>query len=201
MILCCFLLLISLRSVVAAEPVSYWVLGSFSSSSSAAVEQERLQTLLGTPLEVRRSNQGGYYRVLLEAGRLSLAALTAQSLDAWLLKLDTSTTEAGITLEADPAESTELASSELLPDATSLGEKLAENTETSPLFEPLKEAESLADYCNRLPDSRLCQHPLAAWTLRHEARLNRGQKSLQTACSEPLSSRSAEICLRWQNQQ
>lgn len=166
------LLLTCLPLISIAELRSYWVLGSFRSADNAQREQARLTDELKTTVEIRYDTNHQVHRVIVSADQLS--ADEAGELKAWRVRL---------AVPADGPKAAPTPAPAAPPDRSTAAviETPVESTPL-PLYPAFEADESLADYCDRLATSPLCQHPGIQDLLVREKSLAAHHGSLANAC-------------------
>lgn len=179
----------------------FWVLGSYASRNNAEKEQVRLSDKLHTTASILETDRG-LYRIIVNSSLVTPADVTG--LDAWLLHI-APVSPAETNPVAHPAPEPEpsaihepSAGREPLaaPEATQelvtryrVSESdlddpplVIEEPPLEPLYPAFKQGESIAQYCTRLPESRLCQHPGIEEALKTDQKLMKHRAGIRNAC-------------------
>lgn len=175
--------------------VHYWVLGSYAKADNAHAEMERLAEMLGKPVEIRFDTNLAVFRVLTPAAETNREELGDET--AWLLPLEIAASDLAPTAQASAP------SQDDTPEEAPTGETSAATNELpilieEPLEEPLYpefgDEESLHEYCERLPDARLCQHPKIEKAVEIDRVLAEQRDKLQGVCDEITHPAWLETC-------
>ncbi len=159
-----------------AEKANYWVLGSYAKANNAHQEQARLETLLNKPIEIRFDKNLAVFRVLTPASATSKADLG--DVDAWLLPIDLGETAAPDPLITEIATEKDVLIEEDEPPIVIL------EPPPEPLYPEFADGETLFEYCQRLPDARLCQHPRIEKAVEMDKKLAEERSQLDGVCDE-----------------
>ena len=182
------LLLVFVSAQVLAAQQNHWVLGSYAQADNAHKERDRLTALLDAPVEVRFDKNLAVFRVVVPVSAVSREALG--DLPAWLLPLET---EEGLLTEPPEAEveveDIDIVEPELDAPPIEIIEPPAE-----PLYPAFADQESLHEYCERLPDARLCQHPRIQKAVELDRKLSEQRDQLDGVCSEITRPEWLETC-------
>lgn len=164
------LLLVFISNPVQSAQKNHWVLGSYAQADNAHRERDRLTALLETPVDVKFDKNLAVFRVVIPASAVSREALG--DLPAWLLPME-------IEPGAAPSESQVGVDIEIDDQPIEVIEPPAE-----PLYPAFADEESLDEYCERLPDARLCQHPRIQKAVKLDRKLSEQRDQLDGVCSE-----------------
>jgi len=184
------LLLLFVSAHVQSAQQNHWVLGSYAQADNAHREQDRLTALPDTPVEVRFDKNLAVFRVVVPASAVSREALG--DLPAWLLPLET---EEGLLTEP-PETEVEVEVEEAVKVEPDVDDSLIEIVEppAEPLYPAFADEESLHEYCERLPEARLCQHPRIQKAVELDRKLSEQRDQLDGVCSEITRPEWLETC-------
>lgn len=166
----------------------FWVLGSFTKADSAHAEMERLVSELGRPVEVRFDDNLDVFRVMTPAAETTREDLGG--LDTWLLSLEVPASEVQALLTRD-SSARDLSTAE--DDEPPI---IIEAPPEEPLYPEFVEGESLYEYCARLPDARLCQHPRIEAALKTDRVLAQHRGKLENVCDQITHPEWLQTCKR-----
>lgn len=125
-------------------------------------------------MEVRFDKNLAVFRVVVPASAISKEDLG--DLQAWLLPIET---EVAHLTEPPVAEDVLEVEPEVDDPPIAIIEPPAE-----PLYPAFADEESLHEYCGRLPDARLCQHPRIQEAVEIDRKLSEQRDQLDGVCSE-----------------
>ena len=199
-------------SAFAEQMDAFWVLGSYSKADNAHREQDRLSTTLGVPVEVRFDEKLAVFRVLTAFHQIDREQLG--DIPAWRINLvadlgaasdnRADQTEAAVTTASEPAEPPPPPQTSNAPDAAQpavAASPIAEDPtapttvpEPEPLFPEFGENESLSEYCLRLPNERLCQHPRIERALEADRKLMDHRRRMTSICQKISDPDRRETC-------
>lgn len=181
------LLLIVLSLSGLADTERLWVLGSFANDTNAQAERDRLAATLGVDIEVRFDEAKSLFRVTAPADTVSREALGDR--DTWLLTLDTPNPGTTPVLRSVPASEQTAG----IPETGTAGEQPAAS-EATPLYPPFEARETLSEYCTRLPDTSLCQHPRTRQILDKDRKLSSHRRRELSACDQIVDPDRRKTC-------
>ncbi len=167
--------LMLIPSSLPAKQSHYWVLGSYSKIENAHSEKARLSQKLDRTVEIHFEDSLGVYRILTPANETSREDLG--TLNAWLLPMETNKSVVLPPPEPEIAQESSMMNQEDPPI-------VIEEPLTQPLYPEFAAQESLYEYCERLPEARLCQHPRIEKAVEIDRKLTEERDRLKGACSE-----------------
>ena len=185
-----FCLILALHSPLClGEQHLVWVLGSYANYDNAEKERVRLSNKLHTTTSILETDRG-LYRIVVSSTLVTREEVV--SLDAWLLNVTpASKPEASLVPRAvtEPAPLTAPKADQELATRYRVSESdlddpplIIEEPPIEPLYPAFKPEESITQYCARLPESRLCQHPGIEQAIENDKKLMKHRDGIRNAC-------------------
>lgn len=191
--LICFFLLISISLHCDARKERFWVLGSYAIKANAEAEQMRLAEALSANVIIRSNTTREVFRVMVNAADVSKEMLLQLDIESWLLPVEVPDVAAMADHEEPAEEPVQSVPEQAEPeDPPELPEE-----EPRPLYPEILLGESLADYCTRHPESRLCRHSAIEFFIEREGIIAKGKDGLEERCRAISDVPIAEICRQW----
>lgn len=185
-------MLIVLSAYSHAVQHNYWVLGSYANETNAVLERRRLSDLLVTDVLIRHYEGKNLYRLIVLQANVSEEVLNANQIDAWLMPMESESFQQSLKGEATP-QPTEKSNT---VNKTVYAEPAAEESR-KPLYPAFLSGENFLDYCDRLPSSELCIHPMMSRILDKQRHLTEKTKALEDYCETLTGGAVLQICERW----
>jgi hypothetical protein len=191
------LTLVLLSPLCLGEQHLVWVLGSYAIHDNAEKEQVRLSDKLRTAVSILETDRQ-LYRIIVNSNLVTREEVAG--LDAWLLTMTPASFSEGSLVaqpitKAEAAEAAEVAPEETPETAPELTTRyrvsesdlidpplIIEEPPIEPLYPAFKPGESITQYCARLPESRLCQHPGIEQALKSDRKLLKHRDKIRNAC-------------------
>ena len=174
-----------------AETELYWVLGSYSVRTNAEAQQVRLSELLSAEVVVTQHKDLAVFRVMVRAGEVTRDILVSHGIDSWLLPVDVpdaETVEQRIVPEPVVMEAAAEDSLEESWDDPIVIE------EPGPRYPEILPHEYIGDYCERVPESRICRHGAIDFFIERQGVISKGKAELQETCRTTQDADVREIC-------
>jgi len=208
--------LVLTMSTMAQDTAPFWVLGSYSKASNAHSEQARLSEVLGIDVEIRFDEGLTVFRLVADAAKIDRAGLGEAP--AWRIRLsatalapnstkqnmaaiqgnagtdDTALSASPLETEPDPIDKTTQTIHQDLPDSTQTMPLLMDLPAPQPLFPAFNPHESLSEYCLRLPNAALCQHPRIEKALSADRKLMNHRREMLIICKKITDLGRRETC-------
>jgi hypothetical protein len=185
-----FCLILALLSPLSfGEQHLVWVLGSYANHDNAEKERVRLSDKLRTSVSILETDRQ-LYRIIVNSTLVTPEEVA--DLDAWLLNIaPASTSEVSLAghpiTEPEPAAPPEAAQELITQYRVSESDLddpplIIEEPPIEPLYPAFNPGESITQYCARLPESRLCQHPGIEQALKSDKKLIEHRDEIRNAC-------------------